>query len=138
MSEEEKILEGNKLIAEFMGGKWYPKTSWYNIFTMWDNCFVFENRIGFQYRHLKYHSSWDWLMPVIEYIDTISERNNGLVYCQTNATSHTFYINYNDGSVLNTNFPKYNHGRHRCEGESRIYNVFLAIVEFIKWYNQQK
>ncbi len=124
MKEEE--IEGNKLIAEFMG-------------SVYDGVYYrFPNTERWTIGNMEYHSSWDWLMPVIDYIDTISERNNGLVYCQTNATSHTFYINYNDGRVINNNFPKYNHGRHRAEGESRIYNVFLSVVEFIKWYNKQK
>lgn len=40
---EQEILDGNKLIAEFMGlrGNWL-----------------------FNIREAKYHSSWDWLQPV--------------------------------------------------------------------------
>lgn len=49
-----EILEGNKLIAEFM---------------CWDrteptNSTLFEQSI----KHTQYHRSWDWLMPVVEKI----------------------------------------------------------------------
>ncbi len=50
MSEGE-ILEGNSLIAEFMG---IPK----------------REQTGFEHpSNLSYNSSWDWLMPVVENIE---------------------------------------------------------------------
>lgn len=71
---QEEILEGNKLIAEFMGG----------IYSHYASAWGFGNaRIehedlkvqGKVYKNavwaerfeteLKYHSSWDWLMPCI-------------------------------------------------------------------------
>lgn len=41
-------MENNKLIAEFMG---------------WDNGII----------ELKFHASWDWLMPVVEKIEQVHE-----------------------------------------------------------------
>jgi len=63
----EYIFKNNKLIAEFMGGK-------YNVdlqFTIaqeeiWLPIYGICN---FRRKGLKYHSSWDWLIPVIENID---------------------------------------------------------------------
>ena len=66
MAHNEEIIEGNKLIAEFEGleqdgNYWYRPTG---------------NTEGLMYTHkyrrLEYHTSWDWLMPVVEKIkDTV-------------------------------------------------------------------
>lgn len=52
---EQEIIEGNKLIAEFMGGKW-PERINHEVFKS------LNNDLGF-------HNSWDWLMPVVEKIE---------------------------------------------------------------------
>lgn len=81
-----KIIEGNKLIAEFMGfvcddlkeenplnrrfhgdtkdGKQYqfPKS-----FYRYDSGLYME-QTTFYPKNMKYHTSWDWLMPVVEKI----------------------------------------------------------------------
>lgn len=119
---EQSIEEGNFLIATKLMGYTYPDK---------ENQFFKLNILDLH----NYHEDWNLLMPVVEKIDTFHERNNGDVYCQTNATSHSFYINYNDGKVVNEIHPKYYNGRHRSENESRIENVFLAIVDFITWYS---
>ncbi len=59
---EQEILEGNKLIAEFMGWKLseiriQKKEHWYKN----------PNKETFiQAENFEYHSSWDWLMPSIK------------------------------------------------------------------------
>jgi len=62
-------MEENKLIAEFMGGQYVDEhliefENFYSIKDIGDefeytNCFDSDNE-------LKYHSSWDWLMPVVK------------------------------------------------------------------------
>lgn len=50
--------ENNKLIAEFMGGqKVLPNNDVYNMPTHNNLCYGIEE--------MQYHTSWDWLMPVI-------------------------------------------------------------------------
>lgn len=64
---EQEIIEGNKTIAEFMGGKYArnenltyePKGCWENVEP---NLFTREHPQDYD---LKYHSSWDWLMPAL-------------------------------------------------------------------------
>lgn len=119
-----EIIEGNKLIAEFMGYTEYNDTG----------AFVKGDSLRLV---LSYQDNWSELMPVVDYIDTFHERTNGAVYCQSYATSHTFYIHFNSGKVINERYPKYKEGRHRGEHNSRIYNVWAAVVEFIKWYQNQ-
>ena len=93
-------MKENKLIAEFMG---FQKTTigWY------DN----EETMNFNsdsntFDELKFHSSWDWLMPVVEKcFDRLMEDDNSddLSFCLNDA-------------LLTTN----------------IDEVYKAVVNFIK------
>ena len=47
-------MENNKLIAEFMGAEWHK-----DFFK--DVCIVSPSNISY-----KFHTSWDWLMPVVQ------------------------------------------------------------------------
>ena len=51
-------LENNKLIAEFMGIT--PNEA---------GVYHVSKHKGYSLENLQYHTSWDWLMPVIENID---------------------------------------------------------------------
>lgn len=62
----DKILESNKLIAEFMGT--YNGCDHYGS----DKIFVNDTPVKVEptkIKSFKYHSSWDWLMPVVEKIE---------------------------------------------------------------------
>ena len=80
----------NQLIAEFMGGTWeekphhpligiksynekdLPKTTYIKVFTIPLETLPSEYAFGvFSIGKLQYHASWDWLMPVVEKIDTL-------------------------------------------------------------------
>ena len=54
--------EGNKLIAEFMGKKFIEDGN-----SMWDG------KVSICVENLEYHSSWNWLMPVVEKIEKTYE-----------------------------------------------------------------
>lgn len=103
---QEQILERNKLIAEFMGNRFKSKSKWYNPFGY--RCDVFINRKGlvFPLHRMRYHSSWDWIMPVIHLISIKDE------------------IAYR-GSNIEKQLSTFN-----------VFLVFEAVVEFIKWYNK--
>ena len=53
------MKENNKMIAEFMGIV-YPKL---------DNVIVIDN-VVIKEDDLQYHKSWDWLMPVVDKMNT--------------------------------------------------------------------
>ena len=116
MSNEE-ILEGNKLIAEFMGGKVIDE-----IFICKELTKSHNERCLHHYNisQAKYHSSLDWLIPVIEKIESIGFRweigmslKNPYHYCKI----------WSIGTI---------------EGISPINAIYSAAIEFIKWYNQNK
>jgi|688.fasta_scaffold855053_3 hypothetical protein len=95
------MKEENKLIAEFMGME-----SFKDMLSTLNN-----GKINISidiYEQAKYHSSWDWLMPVIEKIDEI---------CGIDLHEWDEYINNSLCSKsLNT--------------------TYSACIEFIKWYNK--
>ena len=56
-------MENNKLIAEFMGVKSYEASGYTN--------FVYSEDNDRTEVDLSYHDSWDWLMPVVEKIESL-------------------------------------------------------------------
>ena len=116
MSKEE-ILEGNKLIAEFMGAEVsqaYSKTKEQDGLMFYYQ----KDSSPATYRNLssaaiKYHSSWEWLMPV--YIKIVREK---------------LWDSYEEGVII------FNILYDRLADAEGIDKVYESIVEFIKWYNQ--
>lgn len=132
---QEQILEGNKLIAEFMGGKLkqpnkeHPNNP-YNKHTWWG---VGENKTVGHFS-LHYHSSWDWLMPVIDKINI--GLSDTLGYVDIKATE---IASYSSGS-LKRKLPAFvyiENGR-RFNGNEKLLATFRVVIEFIKWYNTKK
>lgn len=119
--EQTKIIEGNKLIAEFMGGKYMPYTE--GMFGHFDH-FMFpklqydENFI--KINDLQYCSSWDWLMPVIEKIEKQGYYTN-ILSADNDNTKHTIHITPLDDDEQYTSW--YN---------SKIEAVWIGVVKFIK------
>lgn len=105
-----ETTESNRLIAEFMG---MPKCG------RCEDCgaYQYSAAVIYQPEDMKYHTSWDWLMPVVEKIDSLGdftlvkiERN----YCQ----------------IVNQNAPLIS-----IASESKISAVYTAVIQFIQWYN---
>ena len=103
---KEKLLEGNKLIAEFMEG----------IFKIVDldtknseECVFFnKGNDPFPFNSLAYHRDWNWLMEVVEKIDILSTKDSSKLKIE-------------ELSIF-----------------SEIYEVWIAAIEFIEWYNKSK
>lgn len=71
-------------------------------------------------KDLKFDTSWDWLMPVVEKINSL----NGVSYTIEGKCAMEI-------------------GRNGCRiafytSDSMIETVYKAVVEFIKWYNEIK
>jgi hypothetical protein len=97
----------NELIAEFIGdqGQRLNDPKW---------------KSGDELIYLKYHKSWDWLMPVVEKIETLK-------------FSVMVIGKY---TRIQCPHPYKEFATDICE--TKIQSVYKAVVEFIKWYNQQK
>ena len=120
-----ETLEGNKLIAEFMITQ-KPSD---------DFCVNWKDKIGFSvfmngksktylYSKLKFHSSWDWLMPVVEKIDNFGVNVIvGRMFCD---------IKYIDPLNPSKEF------EIRIASGVKMNAVYGAVIEFIKWYNENK
>ncbi len=105
------IVDGNTLIAKFMGyttfSKRYPRNHGIGGNRMEEpkHCIV---------EKLKYHSSWDLLMPVIKKCWTVNLKGGWMKGDRIESR-----ININDFFGDN------------------IMEVHSQVVEFIKWYNTQ-
>lgn len=116
MSKQE-ILEGNKIIAEFMGLINYKGTTQ-------DLCEYPWKGVN---KRLKYHSSWDWLMSVVEKINTLGIDNFGNPCFTIFSNKALVYDNDSNGHFIN----------YTPDDGKLIDAVWLTVVEFIKWYNKR-
>ena len=107
-----KTTEGNKLIAEFMGSsfktykKGHIRKNTVTVCYFDDGMSPFSGGVSIE--NLKYHASWDWLMPVVFRIIDLRH-----VYPEKRQR------------VFDSISPK-------------IEKTWLAVCEFIKWYNENK
>ena len=95
-------MEDNKLIAEFMG---YDDTGH---LCQWE-----------------YHTSWDWLMPVVDKIESFEDENRCAKY-NVNMLQCWVEIINNDTSEEIV----------EAEGINKLQATYKAVVEFIKHINQ--
>ena len=92
-------MKDNKLIAKFMG--WKPNEHHW--------CLNGD-------KDLQYHTSWDWLMPVVE---KCLEKHNNLI----------------DGrDVIDTSYPSIAQALQVVS----LKETYQAVVEFIKTYNSER
>jgi hypothetical protein len=132
-------IEKNKLIAEFMSGKyskdvsfalddneiWLPQ--WgicrYNTVSLW---------VG---KTIRYHESWDWLIPVVEKIESLPDvsffliqKNFAGIYISQSPKQITHRIE--SGELVSEQEKTYTKQK-----DSKMEAVYYCIVEFVKWYN---
>ena len=66
------VEEGNELIASFEGFKTYVMNGYTNVEYSDDNVRTIQDT--------HYHSSWDWLMPIIDKIEDFRDENSCSIY----------------------------------------------------------
>ena len=134
--EEER--EGNEIIAVFMGGHIEEATRGVFKHNRRHLNFPFgsySTPIGYDViliEDLGYHISWDWLMPVVEKIESLEfDFRISFVnaYGNLNYNYHSVHIETHDGNDVIFNEEKF---------LTKIQAVYKAVLEFIHWYNTQE
>jgi hypothetical protein len=106
----------NKLIAEFMGVQLFFGEPYNKDIEQWE---VFFDTL-YETKDLAYHTDWNWLMPVIRKIEELG--NDVLI------TTNYIQIAFDEGEqfiVID-------------DLNIKINSVYKAVIEFIKWYNENK
>ena len=123
----ENIIENNKLIAEFL------VNNEGNLVKIRDGVYstIDDNEVpddDLTINDLKYHEDWNWLMQVIEKIESLpDEENNGAFFFKIYQDSVSIIFS-NDNYIIDL---------INVMGQgSRINNVYQAVVEFIQLYNK--
>lgn len=103
--------ENNKLIAEFLGGYQYDNHDDFITFDETNN--IFSNDT-ISLKNLKFHTDWNWLMEVVEKIESLSHEQKVINWSRQNKNIFDLKLT-----------------------ESKIEAVYNACVTFIEWYNEQ-
>jgi hypothetical protein len=139
-------MEKNKLIAEFMGVK--PIMESPNVYSYVDSPFISIREdnpekvmegIG---EYVKYHTSWDWLMPVLNVIEkmgaTIVINSNFNPF--HNITFHQVTISIESGTLSDSKktfcTDGFKYKKHSQSSTNKIIEVYNSVVNFIEWYYQ--
>lgn len=130
--EKIEVIEANRLIAEFMGGRLYEHEDYLNKIRLWveypnktkppndsDNIHSVDN--------LKYHTSWGWLMPVVFKIADSSPDHEFVIESgRTFTSARRRHLDDGRSTEWNDGGP-----------DDRIRPVYQACVDFIQWYNSK-
>lgn len=122
------IVESNKLIASFM-----------------DNPLVYDgvgdrdklsSYIDKKFNVHYYNSSWDWLMPVVDKIETIQLPSPAVVKVRVE-------IGRNSCVIFKGEFHDDMDGFISCvdyddSGQTKLEATYKCVVDFIQWYNKNK
>ena len=113
----EELNKNNILIAEFMGKSYHTKYSILYIETTTTHSPI-----------AKYDSSWEWLMPVIDRIEGLFDNAFIVDLSKGRCFIHT-YIQIGKAAnlkpILHVN-------------EVKLVATYKAVIDFIKWYNENK
>lgn len=114
-------MKSNKLIAEFMelptevfksGKVNYCKVNYYFR--------EFNSGTWYEEHELSYNVSWDWLMPVVEKIESLTD---------SNGNAYRFTIDMCNAQIEGTTIDV-------IGGAYKLDTTYKAVVEFINKYNK--
>lgn len=108
--------ENNKIIAEFMELSYCEKYQFEGWYTNHEHNYRICDFDG-----LKYHLDWNWLMEVVEKIEGLEGKKYYVVIKHVQCKFSNYYTEETIANVIHTH--------------NKIESVYLACVEFIKWYN---
>jgi hypothetical protein len=136
---EDFILEGNKLIAEFMGKEFVHmsfenRTSW--ISARFDNSAVFNSFDC--YTEIPYHKSFDWLMSVVEKIESLTYKELS-IYSSVNFRRQKHIDIYwcAEGTKELSGGTTSPCRISSQKGKNELEILYMVVLDFIKWYNKE-
>ena len=126
--------ENNKIIADWMKVKFNDKVG------QWE---ISESTFR---KNLKYHTSWDWLMGVVEKIEALDINQFAEQLGRSDVSpikGHFWFqrIGNNVESFASVYYWQYDNqitGLPDVKGNSPIDAMYTAILQFIKFYNETK
>lgn len=139
---ELEISEKNKLIAEFDG--WVIEVGMESVFNPF---YTKDNGLNIvQLSNIKYNTSWDWLMPVVEKIEfTWNPFNDNCLYDDhefSEMSINSTCVSIETCGYKNEQYILFSHTEewklNENVAEAKRKAVWLACVNFIQWYNTQK
>lgn len=137
----------NRLIAEFMetsgnvdfhNGEGFVPIYWYSGING-------GHKTPYKEDELEYHKSWDWLMPVVEKIESLDLKeygyqwegidgetmyNNGSIYVEIERNHCYIWVDLSLDPPHTINKKTY-----YIKYDTKIEAVYAAVVEFIEYYN---
>jgi hypothetical protein len=127
-------ITDNKLIAEFMG---YPKKQINKGIArleenkyVWGQTYYYINGDWHREDYLLFHLDWNWLMKVVDKIESLGYISNQDSRICEGSLKPIYYFRI---------FIKHYRGQNvgYSKANTRIEAVYNAIIEFIKYYNNE-
>lgn len=123
-------ITDNKLIAEFMG---YPKKQINKGIArleenkyVWGQTYYYINGDWRAEDYLLFHLDWNWLMKVVDKIESFEDNNRCAKYNINIEQSFVEIIDKNtDDTIVET------------DADTKIEATYKAVIEFIKYYNNE-
>ena len=111
--------ENNKMIAEFMG------------YELIGNTYSKKNGMDW-FIEPQYHNSWDWLMPVVDRIESFQDGEDGdsMRGHLYNFRIEQHFVYILDGESMDVII--------EMNGDSKLDATYKAVVEFINQYNKNE
>tara|TARA_R110000765_G_scaffold122708_1_gene219369 strand:- start:385 stop:747 length:363 start_codon:yes stop_codon:yes gene_type:complete len=79
-----------------------------------------EYQFDIELHEMRYHLSWDWLMPVVDKIESLRDENGN---------AYRFTIDMGNAQIEGTNI-------EIVGGSCKLDTTYQAVVEFINWHNE--
>jgi len=136
---KQKIIKGNKLIAEFMYPNLDEEIKLGEIETngapdLWVKGILYYK----DYSRLEYHTNWNWLMQVVDKIEHLYEDETSSPIFDINSHYSKFTVGYPQHKFKQWIIGAYLTSPEKIKADSKIEATWMVVVEFIKWYNKHK
>lgn len=132
---QEEIQEYNRICADFLKFKYKNQAKFWAKYPLDDNSYL--SQFGFMKIHsFKFHSSWDWIMEVVEKIENLYEHPNKEI--SINIKPGEIEIFQRPYRLENNNYHDVIYLGDGYINTSKKEAVVQAINQFLIWYENNK